>query len=119
SWRICWLSEGCAVCRRLAARVKLSSSATATKYLRCRNSTSKGYRQGDFHARPVRAVPLAITTCDPILDRQELKFQARGFGGRRVPGSSPRQLKEVIQVAHTNVGSVASLGALVRGEVRL
>ena len=32
-------------------------------------------------------------------------------------GMSPRQLKEVIQVAHTNVGSVASLGALVGGEV--
>jgi acetyl esterase/lipase len=30
---------------------------------------------------------------------------------------SPRQLKEVIQVAHTNVGSVASLDALVGGEV--
>jgi hypothetical protein len=30
---------------------------------------------------------------------------------------SPRQLKEVIQVTHTNVGSVASLGALVGGEV--
>jgi hypothetical protein len=30
---------------------------------------------------------------------------------------SPRQLKEVIQVAHLNVGSVASLGALVGCEV--
>jgi hypothetical protein len=30
---------------------------------------------------------------------------------------SPWQLKEVIQVAHINVGSVASLGALVGGEV--
>jgi hypothetical protein len=30
---------------------------------------------------------------------------------------SPRQLKEVIQVAHINVGSVASLGALAGGEV--
>jgi hypothetical protein len=45
------------------------------------------------------------------------QFEARGFGGRRVPTISPRQLKEVIQVAHTNVGSVASLGALVGGEV--
>jgi hypothetical protein len=45
-------------------------------------------------------------------------FEARGFGGRRVPKSSPRQLKEVIQVEHINVGSVASLGALVGGEVR-
>jgi hypothetical protein len=42
---------------------------------------------------------------------------ARGFGGRHAPMMSPRQLKEVIQVAHTNVGSVASLGALVGGEV--
>ena len=43
-------------------------------------------------------------------------FEARGFGGRRAPTMSPRQLKEVIQVAHINVGSVASLGALVGGE---
>ena len=42
---------------------------------------------------------------------------ARGFGGRHAPTMSPRQLKEVIQVAHINVGSVASMGALVGGEV--
>jgi hypothetical protein len=42
---------------------------------------------------------------------------ARGFGGRHAPTSHPRQLKEVIQVVHLNVGSVASLGALVGGEV--
>jgi hypothetical protein len=36
-------------------------------------------------------------------------------GGTR-QRSSPRQLKEVIQVAHRNVGSVALLGALVGGE---
>jgi hypothetical protein len=30
---------------------------------------------------------------------------------------SPRQLKEVIQVANSNVGSIATLGVLV-GEVR-
>jgi hypothetical protein len=45
------------------------------------------------------------------------KFGARGFGGRHAPMMSPRQLKEVIQVAHTNVGSVASRGALVGGGV--
>jgi hypothetical protein len=45
------------------------------------------------------------------------QFEARGFGGRHAPTMSPRQLKEVIQVAHINVGSVASLGALVGGEV--
>jgi hypothetical protein len=43
--------------------------------------------------------------------------RARGFGGRHALATSPRQLKEVIQVAHTNVGSVAPLGALVGGEV--
>src|SRR6185312_4651133 len=37
-------------------------------------------------------------------------FAARGFGGRHALNLSPRQLKEVIQVAHTNVGSVAPLG---------
>ena len=31
SCRICWLSGGCAICSRLAARPKCSSSATATK----------------------------------------------------------------------------------------
>jgi hypothetical protein len=41
--------------------------------------------------------------------------EAQSFGGRRAPVMSPQQLKEVIQVAHTNVGSVASLGALVSG----
>ena len=55
--------------------------------------------------------PAAI---DVILRTQ---FRARGFGGRRASTMSPRQLKEVIQVTHTNVGSVASLGALVGGEV--
>ena len=43
-------------------------------------------------------------------------FAARGFGGRHALNMSPRQLKEVIQVAHTNVGSVAPLGALVGTE---
>jgi hypothetical protein len=41
---------------------------------------------------------------------------ARGFGGRHAPTKSPRQLKEVIQVTHIEVGSVASWGALVSGE---
>jgi hypothetical protein len=45
------------------------------------------------------------------------QFAVRGFGGRHAPTMSPRQLKEVIQVTHINVGSVASLGALVGGEV--
>jgi len=44
-------------------------------------------------------------------------FEARGFGGRHARRFSPRQLKEVIQVAHTNVGSVAPRGALVGVEV--
>jgi len=46
-----------------------------------------------------------------------MQFEARGFGGRHASMTSPRQLKEVIQVAHTNVGSVAPLGVLVGGEV--
>ena len=44
-------------------------------------------------------------------------LEARGSGGRRALNLSPRQLKEVIQVAHINVGSVAPLGALVGTEV--
>jgi hypothetical protein len=47
----------------------------------------------------------------------EYQFGARGFGGRHAPVRSSRQLKEVIQVAHINVGSIAPLGALVGGEV--
>jgi hypothetical protein len=45
------------------------------------------------------------------------EFGARGFGGRHASSISPLQLKEVIHVAHTNVGSVASLGALVGSKV--
>jgi hypothetical protein len=41
----------------------------------------------------------------------------RGFGGRHAPKMSPPQLKEVIQVAHTNVGRSRLKGALVGGEV--
>jgi hypothetical protein len=54
-------------------------------------------------------------TIEVILKRV---FAARGFGGRHARMISPRQLKEVIQVAHIVVGSVASLGALVGGEVQ-
>ena len=43
-------------------------------------------------------------------------YPARGFGGRHAPTRSPRQRKEVIPVAHINVGSVASLGAMAGGE---
>ena len=47
-----------------------------------------------------------------------ISIWARGFGGRHASTSRPRQLKEVIQVAHTIVGSVASLGRwLVAGFV--
>ena len=46
----------------------------------------------------------------------DIAFWARGFGGRHAPIMSSRQLKEVIQVTHIEVGSVASLGALVSGE---
>jgi len=46
-----------------------------------------------------------------------ISIGARGFGGRHAPMMSPRQLKEVIQVAHINVGSIAPRGALVGGGV--
>ncbi len=49
-------------------------------------------------------------------DMRYIVFAVRGFGGRHALNMSPRQLKEVIQVAHTNVGSVAPLGALVGTE---
>jgi len=38
--RICWLTAGWAIRSRSAARVKWASSATATKYARCRSSIS-------------------------------------------------------------------------------
>ncbi len=75
----------------------------------------------DLPARATGAIDLqrtrggfTRTAIEVILKTQ---FGARGFGGRHASTMSPRQLKEVIQVAHTNVGSVASLGALVGGEV--
>jgi hypothetical protein len=46
-----------------------------------------------------------------------MQVLARSFGGRHASAMSPRQLKEVIQVANSNVGSIATLGVLV-GEVR-
>jgi hypothetical protein len=53
----------------------------------------------------------------PQFDRcSGILLEARGSGGRHALNMSPRQLKEVIQVAHTNVGSVAPLGALVGTE---
>ena len=71
--------------------------------------------------RKLRAKTL-IRTLKSLLAPQsrsflEYLFGARGFSGRHAPKMSPRQQKEVIQVAHTNVGSVASLGALVGGEI--
>jgi hypothetical protein len=41
------------------------------------------------------------------------EFVARGFGGRHALVSAHGNCKEVIQMAYLNVGSVASLGALV------
>jgi hypothetical protein len=60
---------------------------------------------------------LEIFTRAAIPGILDISVSARGFGGRRALTISPRQLKEVIQVAHINVGSAASLGALVGGEV--
>ncbi len=51
SCRICWLSDGCEVCSRAAARVKFSSSATATKYRRCRSSTADRLEAARLHAQ--------------------------------------------------------------------
>ena len=60
---------------------------------------------------------LEIFTGVAIEINLDYQFGARGFGGRHALTSRPRQLKEVIQVVHSNVGSVASLGALVGGGV--
>jgi hypothetical protein len=46
----------------------------------------------------------------------QISEMARGFGGWCASAISPRQLKEVIQVATSNVGSIATLGVL-GGEV--
>src|SRR6185437_5756805 len=45
------------------------------------------------------------------------RSRRRSFGGRCAPTTSPRQLKEVIQVAHSHVGSVAILVNLTHHEV--
>jgi hypothetical protein len=60
---------------------------------------------------------LEIFTRGAITGILRISVWARGFGGRHALSISPRQLKEVIQVAHINVGSVAPLGALASGEV--
>jgi hypothetical protein len=64
-----------------------------------------------------RSRPPKIFTRAAIEVILEPLIGVRGFGGRPAPAMSPRQLKEVIQVAHIYVGSVASLAALVSGEV--
>ena len=76
------------------------------------------YVRDALYTLPCRpGVALEIFTGAAIWLILAVSVWARGFGGRRAPTVSPRQLKEVIQVAHTNVGSVAPLGALVGGEV--
>jgi hypothetical protein len=74
-------------------------------------------RAGRSFRSCTRATSLEVFTCAAIEFILVHKNEARGFGGRHAPTISPQQLKEVIQMAHTNVGSVASLGALVGGEV--
>jgi hypothetical protein len=54
----------------------------------------------------------------PLLWKSWYKDLKRGFGGRHARMNSPRQLKEVIQMVHINVGSIATPGVLVGGEVR-
>ena len=55
--RICWLRGGCAMCRRAAARLKCSSSATAAKW---RKVTQ-------LHHRPL--IPMTSQSCEKnILD---------------------------------------------------
>ncbi len=62
--------------------------------------------------------PLNPPTPAAMIEILVCRFEARGFGGRHAPMRRPRQLKEVIQKAHINVGSIATLGALVGGEAR-
>jgi hypothetical protein len=51
--------------------------------------------------------------------RNPIIGKAHGSGGRPAPNTSSRQLKEVIQVAHSHVGSVASPAILARREVHI
>jgi hypothetical protein len=82
-----------------------------------RYSLSEG-RTGQGAAR-TRAEFLESFTC-PRRQRyswsDEFCGRAASVGGTR-RRSSPQQLKEVILMTHINVGSVASLGALVGGGV--
>jgi hypothetical protein len=66
---------------------------------------------------PRRAFGLNSSFAPQSVSFSAYRIEARGFGGRHALTLSPRQLKEVIQVAHLNVGSVAPLGALAGGEV--
>src|SRR5215216_238594 len=68
SLRICSLTAGCATNSRSAARRKWSSSATATKYLRCRSSMD-----GTVPA----AVPMRHTASPDRIVRLSLPFRRR------------------------------------------
>jgi len=80
---------------------------------------SLGWSASEAGLRSAARIPGTLRSLLASQSRSFLEylFGARGFGGRHAPMMSPRQLKEVIQVVHTNVGSVAPRGALVGGEV--
>jgi hypothetical protein len=102
-----------------------------SSFAECDGTVSGWRRAAEFSSHRIpgngeeRDVLLIFDLCArsrPLLAQQSRSFLAyefggRGFGGRRASMMSPRQLKEVIQVAYRNVGSVASLGAPVGGEV--
>jgi hypothetical protein len=64
---------------------------------------------GSSHFETFTGAAIKGILADMVLGR------AVSVGGTRRQ-VSPRQLKEVIQVTHIEVGSVASLGAMVSGE---
>jgi hypothetical protein len=57
--------------------------------------------------------PLEIFTLVASLVILDVSIVARGFGGRHALDLAHGNCKEVIQMSKLNVGSVASLGALV------
>src|SRR6266568_767685 len=97
--------------RRSAARAKCSSSATVTKYLRCRSSTSVGYAAsqatdgkpsaGSLRPRVLRvtagSVPHRAETA-PEVSKRDVK------GARRFPNAAPDKLAAAVWRAGQPIG---------------
>src|SRR3989442_1756489 len=96
-WRV---SGGCVIDRRSAARRKLSSSATATKYLSCQSSNRGfiGFPYGEIYARDgldLRQRQLATVAALASMGGLEPQLRFHLAGALNV-GCSPAELVELM-----------------------